>query len=174
MFERCRNHVSYTPTRSFECSAYHLLCARGCSTCASLHAAARKLVRSGALFDTLRMTGGTGGRALSLCIVCTACKTIPGEFDEGTGRGDAAERDSGSRCIKRWARRRRLHIPCPPSSSFLSHIHLHFQCRKSFPRIHWRARFGAIANNLLRAPPLILNAGMPVMTLARRSIAAGW
>jgi hypothetical protein len=173
MFERCRNHVSYTPTRSFECAAYHLLCAGGCSTCAALHAAARERVRSDALCDTLRMTGGAGGRALSSCSLCAACKALSGEFDEGARRGDAGERDSGSRYIKRWTTRRRLQIPCPPSSSILAWIPLHFRCHKSFTRIRWIARFGAVAKNWLGVPPLILSAEKPVMTLQRRSIACG-
>jgi hypothetical protein len=47
------------------------------------------------------MAGGAGGRALSPCSVCAECKTLPGEFDKGAGRGDAGERDSGSQSIKR-------------------------------------------------------------------------
>jgi tetratricopeptide (TPR) repeat protein len=60
------------------------------------------------------MTGGDGGRALSSCSVCAACKAIPGEFDEGAGRGDAGERDSGSRYMKRWATCRHLQALFPP------------------------------------------------------------
>jgi hypothetical protein len=90
-----------------------MLCVGGYSTLAVLHTAAREWARSGALCDTLRMTGGAGGRASSSCSVCAAYKALSGEFDEGAGRGDAGERDSGSRYIKRWATCRRFQILFP-------------------------------------------------------------
>jgi hypothetical protein len=145
-----------------ECAALPLLCADGCSACGWCDCA---------LSNTLYMTGGTG-RVLISCRVCLACTAHPGEYDEGAGHGDARESNSGSQYVAPPVVRR-PQILHPLSSSFLSHIHLHFQCYKQSMNILWRVIFGAVANNLLHALALILSAEMPVMTLQRCSIAAG-
>jgi hypothetical protein len=66
-------HVPQTHQHVLYSADLLMLCAGGYSTLAASHAATREWVRSRALFHTLRMTGGAGGRALSSCSVCAAC-----------------------------------------------------------------------------------------------------
>jgi tetratricopeptide (TPR) repeat protein len=76
---------------------------------------------------------GAGGRALSSYSVRAGCKVLPGESDEGAGRGDAGERDSSKLMYKEAGDVQASPYSLPP---FLERPHLPFSSLVMSPIVH--------------------------------------